>query len=86
MASNFDKAEKGEHNNFDNSPYDVHSIMQYGRNAFKANPYDDNPTMVYKFDTNDPLGNTQLSPIDIDEINRHYQCDGKFGKKKLKFI
>lgn len=75
MTSNFDKAAYDQYNH-GRTPYDVKSIMQYGRFAFSRDPRL-GPSMEYKFDTNLELGSTALSKTDIEELNNVYQCDGR---------
>lgn len=59
------------------TPYDYHSIMHYSKRSFARYPTGN--TIEAKFDPNMKLGGGQLSPIDITEINRLYQCDVKNG-------
>lgn len=73
MVSNFNKNEIGAVN-YEGTPYDLKSIMQYGRTAFTSNGQ---ATMESKFDPNMQLGGSDLSAIDIVELNKHYHCDGK---------
>ena len=74
MASNFDKNKAGSVN-YEGTPYDLKSIMQYGRTAFTTNGQ---TTMENKFDPNMPLGSSDLSETDVVELNKHYHCDGRF--------
>jgi len=74
MESNFEKVRLGDTND-EGTEYDLKSIMQYGRKAFISS-HTLEKTMENKFDANMPLGGTELSPIDIVELNRHYRCSG----------
>lgn len=73
MTSNFDKSEAGTVN-YEGTPYDLKSIMQYGKTSFNKNGQN---TIESRFDSNMPLGGDVLSEIDIVELNRHYHCDGQ---------
>ncbi|KAK1161799.1 high choriolytic enzyme 1-like [Acipenser oxyrinchus oxyrinchus] len=54
------------------TPYDYGSVMHYGRNAFSSNG---RPTIVPKPDPNVSIGRaTQFSQMDIERINRLYNC------------
>ena len=60
------------------TPYDYHSIMHYPKNAFSANGED---TIVPK-DTNAVIGvRTELSEIDIKELNTLYGCSKSILRK-----
>ena len=73
MRSNFDKNEIHQAD-YQGTPYDYLSIMQYGKTAFKNNGINGN-TMEGKFDPNQPLGGPTLSHWDKLELNRRYQCE-----------
>ena len=74
MESNFEKIESYEADVRD-TDYDFDSIMQYGNTAFTMNGGD---TMRDKFDDNKPLGGKNLTATDVLELNKAYQCHGKF--------
>ena len=56
------------------TPYDYKSIMHYTKTTFTRNGKD---TMRAKFDPAMPLGNTEMSDLDILELNKLYQCHGE---------
>ncbi|CAF4185803.1 unnamed protein product [Rotaria socialis] len=66
----FDKLTSANSDN-QGTPYDYNSIMHYGRKAFSSNGQ---PTMVPKNPTATIGVKTTLSPIDIQEIQKFYQC------------
>ena len=74
MLSNFRVTDKEEYSTA-NTPYDISSIMHYSKKSFIKYGTQGN-TIEYKFDTNAELGGSQLSTLDIVELNRLYQCDG----------
>ncbi|XP_065068435.1 uncharacterized protein LOC135693793 [Rhopilema esculentum] len=53
------------------TPYDYKSIMHYTQTTFTRDGQD---TMRAKFDPAMPLGNTEMSDLDILELNKLYQC------------
>lgn len=71
MKSNFDKNDISEAD-YQGTPYDYTSIMQYGKTAFRKMGAGN--TMESKFNPNQPLGGPKLSSWDILELNRRYQC------------
>ncbi|CAF2101265.1 unnamed protein product [Rotaria magnacalcarata] len=66
----FDKLTSANSDN-QGTPYDYNSIMHYGRTSFSSNGQ---PTMVPKNPTATIGDRTTLSPIDIQEIQKFYQC------------
>ena len=73
MEMNFDRVQYYE-SDLQETPYDFDSIMHYSRTTFSSNGDD---TLQSKFDPNKKLGNTKLSPLDIQKVNTFYQCHGK---------
>ncbi|XP_075996634.1 low choriolytic enzyme [Genypterus blacodes] len=70
---------KGMHKNFKirdgetfGLPYDVHSIMHYGRRFFSAN---DLPTIVAKGDAEDMGQRRIMTMLDIQRVRHLYKCD-----------
>ena len=75
QKGNFQKNDLDEID-FHGTEYDYKSIMHYSRKSFTI---DGKTTIEAKFDPLMQLGNDVLSPTDIVEINRLYQCDVKSG-------
>ena len=74
MRSNFIKADPFAIT-YSNLPYDLKSVMHYGRYAFGSGDM----TIQAKRHPLLKLGNNKgLSPGDVDEVKRLYQCDGKY--------
>uniref|UniRef100_A0A7M5X434 Metalloendopeptidase n=1 Tax=Clytia hemisphaerica TaxID=252671 RepID=A0A7M5X434_9CNID len=88
------KVDKGWHSNFDKNevgmeayhgtPYDLRSIMQYGKSTFRKASASGN-VMESKGDPDAPIGNSDMSDWDITELNRRYQCQhvDENGKKHV---
>lgn len=76
MKSNFKKLGVNEVDT-QGTPYDYESIMHYSNTAFTRD-YKAGNTIESKFDPNRKLGNSELSKTDITELNRLYQCGGKY--------
>lgn len=71
MEYNFDKYSWNDIQSLD-APYDYGSVMHYGTHAF-ARGY--GPTITPKDSSATIIGQRSgLSPIDIEKINRLYQC------------
>ena len=64
------------------TPYDLRSIMQYGKNTFRKASASGN-VMESKEDPDAPISNNEMSDWDIIELNRRYQCEhvDENGKK-----
>ncbi|XP_031612156.1 high choriolytic enzyme 1-like isoform X4 [Oreochromis aureus] len=65
---------KVKHGNTQNLPYDLTSIMHYGRDFFSTNG---NPTVLPKQSGVEIGQRTHLSQLDIERLNKLYRC-GKF--------
>ena len=76
MKDQFDKVKPSETNTV-GTPYDYRSVMHYGRTSFRKYNAKGN-VMEGKFDPNEVFGNDGLSPIDITELNKLYQCQSKY--------
>ena len=61
------------------TPYDFQSLMHYAKRAFRKKGVQGN-TIENKFDPEMIVGGEQMSPIDIEELNKLYQC------KRKKFV
>ncbi|XP_035534927.1 high choriolytic enzyme 1-like isoform X2 [Morone saxatilis] len=55
-----------------NLPYDLNSIMHYGKFFFSVNG---NATMLPRYSTEQMGQRTHLSPLDIQKLNKLYHCD-----------
>ena len=62
---------------YSGTEYDIKSIMQYGKRTFVTSVGGVfKNTIESKFDPNMDIGNSELSKIDIIELNKLYQCHG----------
>ena len=69
---NFDKYDTST-SDTQNTPYDYHSVMHYGKYDFTSNT---SPTLV-PLEANVKIGQRYfLSPIDIEGVRKFYSCSG----------
>ena len=73
MMSNFNKNDMGVAD-YQGTPYDYLSIMQYGKTSFRMYGVKGN-TIEGKYDPSQQLGGSELSKWDKIELNRKYQCE-----------
>ena len=80
LVHNFKRVDADEQYEFYDSKYDYNSLMHYTKQSFMKDKNDiyNYSSIESKFDPNKKLGNSHMSETDIEELNKLYQCHGKF--------